>query len=209
MKQRLQTRLRLFHAETWLEASVHTDPPMAAIQQVRESRPNGGSNRQSHKNRGGQTGFHSFKSRLGNADDRHGRAVDTNRAADHAGVARELRLPPAVAHNRVRMIAQRRIVIFGEQTACGRMDSKEVEIIAGHKLTADHFGFCSRVDARIDAVSTHHSSENLVAIANVLKHRVGQRILPHVASIVPSRAHQNHQPVRVLHREPAQDELVD
>src|SRR2546430_15719669 len=86
MKQRLQTRLRLFHAETWLEASVHTDPPMAAIQQVRESRPNGGSKRQRQKKRSAEISIHFFKSPHRNTRDNPGVMVANKLAAGQAPV---------------------------------------------------------------------------------------------------------------------------
>jgi hypothetical protein len=108
---------------------------------------------------------------------------------------------------RVRVDVQ--IVGGGEETAALRAHSQHGEVIARYELGAGDLGLRTGPDGSVQPVAAHHGAEDLVVVANVLIHEVGSGVAAVVAAIVSSLPCQQHDALRLPHRQQSQDELID
>src|SRR5438309_7486131 len=89
-----------------------------------------------------------------------------------------------------------------------RADAKQRKIVAANQFAAENLGTAIQ-DDRAEPVAAHHPAEDRVAVANVLIHRIGQRVPPVVTSIVTAASGQHYDALRFVYRKQPQDELVD
>ena len=153
--------------------------------------------------------FHAVESRRAHADNRQRPAVDHDLLSDDAGVRAETRPPIAVAEHGQRMAALNQVVGSGEHPAHRRADAEHRKVIARHEIGADQFRAALERRAHGTRVRAEHAAEDLVLVADLLIHRVGEPVRPVVAAIVFAASGQHHQLLRISHRKRLQDELVD
>ena len=132
------------------------------------------------------------EARAHHADDFVGMPVHRQRAADHAGIAMEPRLPVAVAkdHNRARS----RVVFGSEQPADRWRHPEHGEIRARGHLADDAVVTGGTADLERDGEAAEHAGKDVIVIAEILVHRV---------QTVPSRRPSRRRATQSLRRPPA------
>ena len=209
MEKRLQSGLRLFQRHSRLEAAEDLREAAATVVQAVEL---AGEfvlhhHRDADLRRG--SGLHAIEARAAHTDDGQRIAVEHDLPADHGGVGGEARLPVTVTQDGDRVAALHKIVLRVEDAAQGGAHAQDREVIAGDEFARDQFGpaFVSQAEAVAEAAE--HSLEDLVLVAEILVHGIGNRVAAGVASVVRSARREQHQLFRVAHRQQLQDQLID
>ena len=148
------------------------------------------------------------------ADDRQRLAVDDERAADHAGIGAEGRLPVRVAQHDGARLADDAIVVGIEQTTRGGLNAEQREVLPGHEQRTAGGRLALEGEARVGVAVCGDSFERPIDALEIAEHGVAEDFLARaavvarrVALLEPRRA-QVHEPVRLRNGQLAQQDLV-
>ncbi len=176
MEERLQARFRLRQTDAGFHSSEDVHPSAAPILHVVELgklRADLGLHHDGDANLRGRSGIGAVKSGLADADDGERISIHQQFLADDVGPAAETAQPVAIADDRDGMAARDLIVIRREDSAERGSDAEHREIAARDEFALHALGFSLRTDAERCVPAAEHSAEDLVVIADVLVHRVG------------------------------------
>ena len=211
-EQPLQRSLRGLDRVAGLEPREHLHPARALIVHVHPS-PLGHDHRlhqdrHAHLRRARR--IDAGKTLRGHADDRHGVVVDEDLLADRLRVAIESPRPVVVAdHDRWVTLVDLIVFLRIEDASRRRSHAEHREVVARHHLDVDALGLVVDRDRGVGQPARQHFAERLGALLVLLVDRIGVHARAHVAAAVRARLIQHHQLVRVLHRQLAQQDLVD
>ena len=213
MKQRLQSRLRLFACDSGFEPAENFGPAEAVVvQSVKVRVRQFVHHRYRNTDLRSVAGFHPIKSGAAHAEDRQRPTIDNEFLPNDGPVSAETRLPVAVAENGNRMPALDQIVGSVENPANGGADPQNREIISGHKLRADQLRaalICRARAAERQRERAEHAAEDLVLVADLPIHWIRNPLGPVVTAIVLAAAREHYYLLGVFHRKRLQNQLID
>ena len=186
MEERLQSGLRLFQRHARLEAAEDLREAAAAVVEAVELSVSCvlHHHRDADLRRG--SGLHAIEARAAHADDGERVAVQHDLPADDGGVGGEARLPVTVAQDGDGVAALYQIVLRAEDASQRGAHAQHGEVIAGDEFARDEFGAAFVSEAEGVAEAAEHSLEDLVLVAKILVHGIGERVGAGVAAIVRS-----------------------
>ena len=174
MIERLQPGLRAFRRDAIFQPGVQLHPPEAAAIDLQPR----GSQLRLHRDRCVDlrrvSEVHAREPCLHHSDHLEGIVVDLHRLADDRGIACEARLPVPVREHGVRRSAQRAIVVGREEAPQGRLHTQQRKERARDEFAVDLFRRAREADAHGREHAAEHAVEDLIAVAEVLVHRVRQ-----------------------------------
>src|SRR5689334_6772323 len=103
--------------------------------------------------------------------------VDEDRLADDVWIFRKAAVPEVITEHGDGMSARRAIVVLGEETSGPRANAEHVEEVSADELAAHAFILIGVTDIHLCAAAGDDAREDVVAIAQVLVHRVRERAL--------------------------------
>ena len=210
MEQRLQSGLRFLDGDAGLEAAEDFGPTEAVVIQTAEV---GAGQIVLHghgdANLRRAARLDAVESRGAYADDGQVAAVDHDLFAHDSRVRAEAGAPIAIAEDGERMAALNQVVGRGEDAAHGSADAQNGEVVAGDEVRADQFRVALERRADGGRVSAEHAAEDLVLVADLLIHRVGEAVGSVVAAVMFAASGEHHKLLRMLDRKGLQDELVN
>ena len=144
------------------------------------------------------------------ADADHGEGIPFHQKflADHPGISAETADPIPVAEHRVRSAQGRAVIFWREQAAKRRPHTQDVEISPGNEFAGDPLGLAFEVQIEPDVPHAEHSAKDLVFVAEIRVHGIGDLVRPVVASVVRTPAPQQHELLGILYRKQAQQQLI-
>ena len=98
------------------------------------------------------------------------------------------------------MAARHAIVVRRDDPAESDTDSQDRKICTGHQFTGDTLGLPAEGEAGVIGEPAEHPAENVIVVAKVRVHGVGDRIAAPIASVVHAAHSEQHQLLRLLHR---------
>ena len=201
MEQGLQAGLRLLESQARLEAAEDLRPAEAIRIQAGKLRvgrlvPH----RHRNANLRSAARFDSVESRLADADDGESPAVHHDLLTEDAGIRAKAAAPVTVAQHRHGMAALNQVVGRGEHAAYRSADAQDRKVVAGDKIGSDQFraALVRRTHSR--GIRAEHAGEDLILVADLLVHRVGQPIGSVVAPVMVAATGQHHQLLGIPYR---------
>ena len=91
----------------------------------------------------------------------------------------------------------------------GRANAEHRKVSSGDEFAVHALSLSVGADAQRGFPAAEHSAKDLVVIAEILVHGIGDLVAAIVAAVVLPAAPQQHKLLRILDREQAQEELVD
>ncbi len=130
-------------------------------------------------------------------------------AADDVGVGGETGFPVAVTQDRDGVAALDEIVLRGEDAPHGRAHTEHGEVIAGDEFTGDEL--CASFVGQAEGVAeaAEHALEDLVLVAEILVHGVGNRVGAGIAAIVRTAGGEKDELLGIAHRQELKNQLID
>ena len=89
------------------------------------------------------------------------------------------------------------------------MQTEQREVIPRHQLAVDDLRPPVDSDRHAKSIAAHDGAEDLVAVADVLVHRIREGVAAVVAAVVASASGEYDDGLRVLHGKQAQNQLID
>ncbi len=195
----LQAGFCLLHADAWFEPAVSVDPATAAIlERIEVQLVQRLFHHDGDADVGGVAGVGAFETGLADADDGKRVAVNDQLLTKNAGITCETRFPVAVAENGVGMAVGCLFVIRRKNAAQGRGDAQHVVIRPRDQLARDALGLAAEAEAHRSVPAAEHSVENLVVIAEVGIHRVGDFGKAVITAVVIAAGAEQHQLLGIL-----------
>ena len=107
------------------------------------------------------------------------------------------------------MLARAQIVLRREEPPRGAVDSEQWEIVAGDQFSDCNLALRAEAQRKSQAIAGHRAIEDLVLVANILIHAVGERVHAVVAAVVAAAPGEQHDAIGIFHRQQAQNQLID
>jgi hypothetical protein len=156
------------------------------------------------------------EARRGHAHDRHALAVDGDRFVEDVGIESEPRLPIVVAQDDDVRFADDAIVLGPEQAAKRGADAEHREVAARDEHALAVEGLLAPVgEVRVEDAVRGDAAERHVGVLQVAEHRIAEHLVAaagvaaRVAPRLGPRRGQVDQPIGRLHRQRAQQHLVE
>ncbi len=149
-----------------------------------------------------------LESRSAHADYRERSAIDRDGLTEDTAVRAEAVHPKVVAQDGERMPAGRSIVLWRERAAERGRDTQQIEVISGNQLPADALHLTAIADAKRGVMISQHAAKNLIASTQIPIHWIGERVIAHGGAVEFSLPVQEHQPIRIFHRQCPQQHLI-
>jgi hypothetical protein len=217
VEERLQVRLHLLARHARFHPAEDVDPAEAAIFEAiapLAGTRNGGGDLVRHHHRHADlrhvADVDPVESLLRDADDRERIVADDDLLADHVGIAGEARLPVAVADHGHRMRAARHVILRRQHAAERGLHAEHVEERSRHQLARRALRAALNAHGHGPVAAAEHTREHVVVIAEVDVVRIRERILIALpVAMKRSLALEQHQLLRILHGQQAQQGLID
>src|SRR5690349_11870318 len=133
--------------------------------------------------------------------------VDEDRFADDVWIFREAAIPEAITEYGDGMRTRRAIVVLREETSSPRANAEDVEEVSADELAAHAFVLIAVTDIHLRAASRKNAGEDVVAVAQVLVHRVRERAVV-VWSIFRIVSREHDELIGIVDRQALQQHLV-
>jgi hypothetical protein len=211
MKERLQGGLGSRRGHARFQPSEHVYPAAPAILETvkfRELRANLGFHHDGDANLRRRAGTGAVKSFPADANYGERVTIDQQLLADDIAAAAEASPPVTVADDRDGVAARGSVVIGRDDASQGRGHAEDLKVGAGDEFAVDALGFPFGADAHRSFPPAEHSTEDLVVVAKILVHGVGELVLPVVAAVMRTTAPQQDELLGVLDWQQAQEDLV-
>ena len=195
MKQRLQSGFGTLKRHARLESAKHLNEAAAPVVQLRIRLVR----RQRVLHGDGDADLRpvarldAVEALLADADDGDWTAVHDDLLPDDAAVAGEARSPITVADDGQRMAALKKVVRSVEHATCGSSHAEHWKIITGDQFRGRQFGTPSESDTHHVAVPAEHPAEDLILLAEILVHRIGDGVRATVAAVMVAARREQHQ----------------
>ena len=211
VEQRLERRFGLGDADAWFQARkyIHPSPP-AAFQAVHlPTRSHRLFHHYGNADLRRETHFDAIEAGLAHADHGQRQSVDQQSLTQHAWIPMEALGPEIVVEHGDGMAVRDAVVIGSDQAANGGFDTQDFEIVAGHQFALQALALPAHSHAQRQGVAANHTAEDLVAIAEVLIQRVGNRGIAGVAAVEGPFPLELDELLGMCDRQPAQKHLVE
>ena len=182
--ERLQRGLRLFGRHAGLQPGEDADPAVARIvERVVPARRQLRLHHHRHVDLRRDAQLDALEPFARDTDDGVRVRVDDHGLADHRRIGGEAAAPVRVTQHGDRMSVRDAIVIRREHPAGGRGDAERLEVAAGHDFAGGEFGAAGVADVKVVAEAAEDAAEDLIVVADLLQHGVGQ-----LAAVTPVAA---------------------
>src|SRR5205814_867915 len=153
--------------------------------------------------------FHPVETCLGNADDGHFVIIQSESLTDDLGITGETRLPEVVVENNEGMATRDFIIFRSEDAPHSGGDAESGEVGAGNEFHGDAFGLLADGKAGGSREAAKHVGEDIVVVAKISEHGMGNGVAAPVVAIVPSSHGEEDELLRSLDGQEAQQNLVE
>src|SRR5713226_1127095 len=160
------------------------------------------------KNLRGVSQLHAVKSRLRHPDNRHFVLVDQHSFPDDLPVAAKALPPEVIAQHHQRVAVRHTVILRRERAAQRSAHSQDTKVRPRNQFRRHTFRLRAKRHAHRLRKPAEHPRKNFVVILKIAVHRVRNRVPAPVVPVVPPPHGQQHQPLRILHWQQAQQHLV-
>ncbi len=210
MQKRLQRKLCLLRADAGLEPSVCGHPTQSAatvLEPVRVRR-HLRLHHDGNENIRGDAQFHAVEVWLRNSDHSHRVAIQRDGSPHDVAVAVEVASPEAVAEHHDRLAVGNGVVVRGDGAPKYRLDAQYLEICAGDQLSGDLHCMVAVANGYACWEPAKHPGKDLVVVAQIFKHRPGNRVGAVTVAVMVTGLADDHKPFWIADRQEPQNHLV-